>query len=86
MFARPYHHFPSMTQHASTFSISLSYDEAKVFYTGSKTRIQVTAFDGKTINLPRSVLQPYFSGSGVQGRFAITYDSAGKLVSIEREG
>lgn len=74
-----------MTQRTSRFSLSLSYDEAKVFYTGSKNRVQITALDGKTINLPWSVLQPFFSSSGVQGHFAITYDVDGKLVSLARD-
>ena len=74
-----------MTQRTSRFSVSLSYDEAKVFYTGSKSRIQVTALDGKTINLPWSALQPFFSTSGVQGHFIITYDCDGKLLSLVRD-
>ncbi len=74
-----------MTQRTSRFSISLSYDEAKVFYTGSKNRVQVTALDGKKINLPWSALRPYFLTTGIQGRFTITYDGNGKLVSLERE-
>ena len=74
-----------MTQRTSRFSLSLSYDEAKVFYTGSKNRVQITALDGKTINLPWSVLQPFFSSSGVQGHFGITYDVDGKLVSLARD-
>lgn len=56
-----------------------------MFYAGSKNRVQVTALDGKTINLPWSVLQPFFSTSGVQGHFVITYDTHGKLVSISRD-
>ena len=74
-----------MTQRTSRFSVSLSYDEAKVFYTGTKNRVQVTAIDGKTINLPWSALQPFLSTSGVQGHFVITYDGDGRLVSLVRD-
>lgn len=74
-----------MTQRTSRFSISLSYDEAEVFYTGSKNRLLVTALDGKSINLPWSALQPFFSTSGVQGHFSITYDGDGKLLSLVRD-
>lgn len=74
-----------MTQRTSRFSVSLSYDEAKVFYTGSKNRLQVTASDGKSINIPWSALQPFLSTSGVQGRFIITYDGDGKLLSLVRD-
>jgi len=71
-----------MTQRTSRFSVSLSYDEPKVFYTGRKNRVQVAAIDGKTINLPWSALQPFFSTSGVQGHVVITYDGDGKLLSL----
>ena len=74
-----------MTQRTSSFSVSLSYVEYNVFYTGSKNRIQVTALDGESINLPWSALQPFFSTSGVQGSFVITYEGEGKLLSIERD-
>ncbi|MEK9985219.1 MAG: DUF2835 family protein [Opitutae bacterium] len=74
-----------MTQRTSRFSVSLSYDEAKVFYTGSQNRVQVTALDGKPINLPWSALQPLFSSSGLQGHFIIIDDGDGKLVSLARD-
>jgi hypothetical protein len=68
----------------SIFSIDLDYDEARVFYTGAKNRVQVTANDGKKINLPWSMLQPFFTPSGVQGRFFIQYTSDGKMLKLER--
>jgi hypothetical protein len=68
----------------SIFSIDLDYDEARVFYTGAKNRVQVTANDGKKINLPWSMLQPFFTPSGVQGRFGIQYTSDGKMLKLER--
>ena len=68
----------------SIFAIDLDYDEARVFYTGAKNRIQVTANDGKKINLPWSMLQPFFTPSGVQGRFVIQYTGDGKMLNLER--
>lgn len=68
----------------SIFSIDLEYDEARVFYTGVKNRVQVTATDGKKINLPWSMLQPFFTPSGVQGRFVIQYTGDGKMLKLER--
>ena len=68
----------------SIFSIDLDYDEASVFYTGAKNRVQVTANDGKKINLPWSMLQPFFTPSGVQGRFVIQYTGDGKMLKLER--
>ena len=41
-----------MTVRPSIFLMDLEYDEARVFYTGAKNRVQVTANDGNKINLP----------------------------------
>jgi hypothetical protein len=46
--------------------------------------VQVTANDGKTINLPWSMLQPFFTPSGVQGQFVIQYTDEGKMLKIDR--
>ena len=73
-----------MAVRQSLFSINLEYDEARVFYTGAKNRVQVTANDGKTINLPWSLLQPFFTPSGVQGQFVIQYTDEGKMLKIDR--
>ena len=68
----------------SIFSIDLEYDEARVFYTGAKNRVQVTAYDGKKITLPWSMLQRFFTPSGVQGRFVIQYTDEGKMLELKR--
>ena len=68
----------------SIFSIDLEYDEASVFYTGAKNRAQVTANDGKKINLPWSMLQPFSTPSGVQGQFVIQYTDEGKMLELNR--
>jgi len=68
----------------SIFSIDLEYDEARVFYTGAKNRLQVPAYDGKEINLPWPMLQPFFTPSGVQGRFVIQYTDEGKMLELKR--
>ena len=74
-----------MTQRTSRFSVSLSYDETKVFYTGTKNRVQVTALDGKLSTFLGQPYSPFFSTSGVQGHFVITYDGDGRLVSLVRD-
>ena len=68
----------------SIFSINLKYDHARVFYTGAKNRVQVTATDGKKINLPWSMLLPFFTPSGVHGRFVIKYTDEGKMLELNR--
>ena len=73
-----------MAVRQSIFSIELEYDEARVFYTGAKNRVQVTAIDGKKINLPWSMLQPFFTLSGVQGQFVIQYTDEGKMLKLHK--
>ena len=68
----------------SIFSINLEYNEARIFYTGAKNRVQVTAIDGKRINLPWSMLQPFFTPLGVQGQFVIQYTDEGKMLELNR--
>ena len=68
----------------SIFSINLEYDEARIFYPGAKNRVQVTAIDGKRINLPWSMLQPFFTPLGVQGQFVIQYTDEGKMLELNR--
>ncbi len=68
----------------SIFSIDLQYDEARVLYTGAKNRVQVAAYDGKKINLTWSMLQPFFTPSGVQGRFVIQYTDEGKMLELNK--
>ena len=73
-----------MAVRQSIFSIDLEYDEVRVFYTGAKNRVQVTATDGKKINLPWSMLQPFFTSSGVKGWFVIQYTDEGKMLELSR--
>ena len=73
-----------MQDKQSHFSIALGYQEAQVFYQGHKTRVQVRAHDGQTINLPWSMLQPYFTSEGVVGTFQITYTDEGKLRCLKK--
>ena len=71
-----------MGEQQSIFFIDLEYDGARVFYSGQKKRVQVTKVDGVTINLPWTMLQPYFTARGVQGRFRIRYTVAGKMLRL----
>ncbi|MDB2434909.1 DUF2835 family protein [Luminiphilus sp.] len=73
-----------MQDKQSLFSIALGYREGHVFYQGHKTRVQVRAHDGQTINLPWSMLQPHFTFEGVVGTFQITYTDQGKLLSLKK--
>ena len=43
----------------ATFDLVLSREKVLLFYKAKKNRIQVTARDGRTINLPWELLRPH---------------------------
>jgi len=73
-----------MSNQQSLFALDLDYEELLVFYKGTKSRVQVTAHDGRSINLPWSMLQPYLTPTGIKGLFVIRYTVEGKLIDLER--
>ena len=62
----------------ATFDLVLSREKVLLFYKAKKNRIQVTARDGRTINLPWELLRPYIQPSGINGTFTIFFDDRGK--------
>lgn len=68
----------------SYFHLLLTAEQVKLFYSGDKTRVQVTDATGKTLNIPWSALVPYVTALGVRGRFVIRYDAEGKLSDLRR--
>ena len=43
----------------ATFDMALSTDKVLLFYKAKKNRVQVTARDGRTLNLPWELFKPY---------------------------
>ncbi len=62
----------------ATFDIALSKEKALLFYRAKKNRIQVTARDGRTLNLPWELLRPHVQEAGIYGTFTIFFDARGK--------
>ena len=62
----------------ATFDPMLSREKVLLFYKAKKNRIQVTARDGRTINLPWELLRPHIQPSGINGTFTIFFDDRGK--------
>ena len=57
----------------ATFDLVLSREKVLLFYKAKKNRIQVTARDGRTINLPWELLRPHIQPSGINGTFTIFF-------------
>jgi hypothetical protein len=62
----------------------LTAEQVKLFYSGDKSRVQVTDSNGKTLNIPWSTLVAHVTPLGVRGDFVIRYDKQGKLRELRR--
>lgn len=68
----------------SYFRLVLTAEQVKLFYSGDKSRVQVTDSNGKTLNIPWSTLVAHVTPLGVRGDFVIRYDKQGKLRELRR--
>ena len=68
----------------SYFRLVLTVEQVKLFYSGDKSRVQVTDSNGKTLNIPWSTLVAHVTPLGVRGDFVIRYDKQGKLRELRR--
>lgn len=66
-----------------TVQLSLSADEMLKLYSGSARDVVALAENGQTVRFPAAILRPYVTHSGVQGRFRIRFDAAGRFVDID---
>ena len=62
----------------ATFDIALSTEKTLLFYKAKKSRVQVVAHDGRTLNLPWELFKPYITPTGIRGTFTIFFDVGGK--------
>ncbi len=46
--------------------------------------VHTTSVDGRSVQFPASILQPYLLHSGIKGRFRISFTNAGKFQGIDR--
>ena len=75
---------PAALLQQSYFRLVLTAEQVKLFYSGDKTRVQVTDSNGKTLNIPWSTLVAHVTPLGVRGDFVIRYDQQGKLRELRR--
>jgi len=75
---------PAASLQQSYFRLVLTAEQVKLFYSGDKTRVQVTDSNGKTLNIPWSTLVAHVTPLGVRGDFVICYDKQGKLRELRR--
>lgn len=75
---------PASPLQQSYFRLVLTAEQVKLFYSGDKSRVQVTDSNGKTLDIPWSTLVAHVTPLGVRGDFVIRYDKQGKLRELRR--
>ena len=75
---------PAAPLQQSYFRLVLTAEQVKLFYSGDKSRVQVTDSNGRTLNIPWSTLVAHVTPFGVRGDFVIRYDKQGKLRELRR--
>ncbi len=67
-----------------TVDLRISADEYLKYYRGHAHFITCLARDGRRIQFPVQIMQPFLTREGISGSFVIQFDSAGKFAEIER--
>ncbi|PIE24236.1 MAG: hypothetical protein CSA60_03250 [Neptuniibacter caesariensis] len=62
----------------------ISSDKYKKLYQGVAQNIFTHAIDGRSVQFPARILQPFLLSDGIRGRFRIQFDDDGKYRGIEK--
>jgi hypothetical protein len=66
------------------FHLNISAEKYLDYYRGAIRHVVVRCPDGVTIQFPASLLQPFVTPTGIQGRFVLTCDDANKGADLQR--
>jgi len=66
------------------FHLGISSDEYLKYYQGNAKNVITTSIDGRNVQFPANILQPFLMHEGIYGLFSIRYDEKGKLIDIEK--
>jgi hypothetical protein len=67
-----------------TFSLHISADKYRRYYTGQAKAVVVVADDGRRLQFPAANLQKFVTHEGIQGRFEIVFDANHKISRFAR--
>ena len=65
-------------------TLDIPADEYVRVYQGTAKYVVARSQDGRTVQFPVNILQPFLTRDGIQGVFALRHDTNNKFVSIER--
>jgi hypothetical protein len=66
------------------FSVHLSSDRYLDYYRGAVRQVLARCADGRTVQFPASLLQPFVTENGVHGDFVLTCDDTNKGARLQR--
>lgn len=66
------------------FDLNVTPQEYQQWYGGVARNVVVTARDGRRIQFPARVLQPFVTHTGVQGTFAIYFDDQNRYRDLRK--
>lgn len=73
-----------MTEKQVRISLSIPADEYIRVYQGAAKKVHAVDHQGKSINFPVNILQPFVTHDGVHGTFTIYFDDAHRFIKVLR--
>jgi hypothetical protein len=70
--------------HSIIVDIVITPEEYLKQYQHSSAVVTTISQDGRRVNFPANILQPFVSHSGVKGCFKIRFNSQGKYLGIDK--
>lgn len=66
------------------FILDIPADTLLQYYRGAAASVRARSVDGRTVQFPVNVLQPYVTHEGVRGEFVLCFDDNHRFVSIRK--
>jgi len=66
------------------FSLSLTAEEVKLYYSGERKYVHIMGKSGPSIQFPANQIRQFVTHDGVHGKFEIKVDKNHKLIAIRR--
>jgi len=64
--------------------LRISSEKYMMLYQGVAQNVYAQSLDGRSVQFPAKILQPFLLRDGINGRFRITFDNQGKYQGIEK--
>jgi hypothetical protein len=68
------------------FYLDLSPERYLHYYRGAARSVSVQSLEGRRVEFPAEHLRPFVTREGVQGLFALQFDSNNRFVALKRIG